>query len=166
MVSLLLFVRSFIGSLSKDDGYGYDKATKQEYYWLKKEKYSCCTCSTNFRAFLRRTPQNNDVTSPNFRFWRQREHITMNHSWFSIFTLKPFVPFSYRIVHPYCTRWKRRNNRQLLAIVISYILEWRFRWLCRCLCLTSLVTPSLSWLQAVSLLLISAKRGIVRDTRM
>ena len=41
-------------------------------YWLKKEKYSCCTCSTNFRAFLCRTPQNN-VKSPNFKFAYKNE---------------------------------------------------------------------------------------------
>ena len=57
-----------IGSFSKDDGYGYGNATKQEYYWLKKEKCSCCACNTNFGAFLCRTPQNNNVKSPNFRF--------------------------------------------------------------------------------------------------
>ena len=27
-----------LGSLSKDDGYGNDNVTKQEYHWLKKEK--------------------------------------------------------------------------------------------------------------------------------
>ena len=42
------------------------------YYCSRKEKYSCCTCITNFRALLFRTPE------------------TMNHS-FSVFTLKPFV---------------------------------------------------------------------------
>ena len=57
-----------LGSFSKDDGYGYGNVTKQEYYWLKKEKCSSCTCNTNFRAFLCRTPQNNNVKSPNFRF--------------------------------------------------------------------------------------------------
>ena len=78
-------------SFSKDDGYGYGNATKQEYYWLQKEKCSCCTCNTNFRAFLCRTPQNNNVKSPNIRFWRQREHLKMKKS-FSVLTLKPFVP--------------------------------------------------------------------------
>ena len=84
-------MKDTLGSFSKDDGYGYGNATKQEYYWLKKEKCSCCTCNTNFRAFRCRTPQNNNVKSPNFRFWRQREHITMEKS-FSVLTLKPFAP--------------------------------------------------------------------------
>ena len=81
--------------LSKDD-------TKQDYYWLKEEKYTCCSCNTNFRAFLYRTSQNNDVKSPNFRYLRQREHITMKQS-FSVLTLRPFVP-SYSIIRPYCSR--------------------------------------------------------------
>ena len=80
-----------LGSLSKDDGYGYGNATKQEYYWLKEDKYTCCTCNTHFRAFFCRTPQNNNLKSPNFRFLRQREHKTMNQS-FSVLTLRPFVP--------------------------------------------------------------------------
>ena len=62
--ALLLVRQHRIRSSSKDDGYG----TKQEYYRLKKEKCSCCTCNTNFRAFLCRTPQNNNEKSPNFRF--------------------------------------------------------------------------------------------------
>ena len=65
---LYLLPRPIIGSLSKDDAYNYGNASKQEYYWLKEEKYTCCTCNTNFRAFLCRTPQNNNVKSPNFRF--------------------------------------------------------------------------------------------------
>ena len=49
-----------IESLSKDDGYGYGKVTKQEYYWLKKKKYSCCTCNTNFRPYS--TKQRREIT--------------------------------------------------------------------------------------------------------
>ena len=55
-------VSSFAGAFRYDDG--NSNGTKLEYYWLKKEKYSCCRCTTNFCAFLCRTPQNNDVTSP------------------------------------------------------------------------------------------------------
>lgn len=113
---LYLLPRPIIGSLSKDDAYGYGNASKQEYYWLKEEKYTCCTCNTNFRAFLCRTPQNNNVKSPNFRFWEQREHITMKQS-FSVLMLKPFVPIQLqrRWLGLYCTRWTRRNNREILA---------------------------------------------------
>ena len=91
--------RDKIGSLNKDAGYGYGNATKQECYWLKKEKYSCCTCNTNFRAFFCRTSQNNNVKSPNFRFWRQRKNITIKKS-FSVLTLKPFVPIQLRDSSP------------------------------------------------------------------
>ena len=56
----------------------------------KEEKYSCYTCSTYFRALLCRTPQSNNLKSPNFRFWQHREHITINDS-FSISTSKPFA---------------------------------------------------------------------------
>ena len=37
------------------------------------------------------TTQNNNVESPNCRFWRQHEHTITNYSFF-FFTLKPFVP--------------------------------------------------------------------------
>ena len=52
----------------KYDGYDNDNATKQEYDWLREEKCLCSMCSMNFSAFLCRTPQNNNVKSPNFRF--------------------------------------------------------------------------------------------------
>ena len=113
---LYLLPRPIIGSLSKDDAHSYGNASKQEYYWLKEEKYTCCTCNTNFRAFLCRTPQNNNVKSPNFRFWEQREHITMKQS-FSVLMLKPFVPIQLqrRWLGLYFTRWTRQNNREILA---------------------------------------------------
>ena len=44
---------------------------------------------------------------------------------FSVLTLRPFVP-SYSIIRLYCTRWTRESNREILAIALSYILEWRF----------------------------------------
>ena len=57
-----------LGSLSKDDGcYGYGYATKQEYHWLKR-KNNRVHVQHEFLAFLCRTPQNNNVKSPNFRF--------------------------------------------------------------------------------------------------
>ena len=53
---------SRIGSLSKDDGYGYGNAKKPEYDWLKKEKYTCCLraaraarISVHFSAALDKT---------------------------------------------------------------------------------------------------------------
>ena len=50
------------GSLSNNDGYGNEIATKQEYNWLKDGKYSCCTRGTHFSACLGRTPQNNNIS--------------------------------------------------------------------------------------------------------
>ena len=85
--------------LSKDD-------TKQDYYWLKEEKYTCCSCNTNFRAFLYRTSQNNDVKSPNFRYLRQHEHITMKQS----FSVSAFLPVLYKV------------NCEILAIAI--VIFW------------------------------------------
>ena len=110
------------GILSKDDGYGYGNATKKEYDWLKKEKYSCCTCSTNFRAFLCRTPKNINVKSPNFRFWRQREHITMKRSFF-VLTLKPFVSIQLQDSSPVLYKANKTEYCDILAIAISFILD-------------------------------------------
>ena len=152
---------------------------------VKKEKI--IKKSVHFCRFA----QNSNVKSPNFRFWRQREHLTINH-WSSIFTLKPFVviqlqdssPILYKVNKSLAKRlqhfnatscvrlatllryvacvWPvrsthvatscskvarccvemlrafgqalRRNNREILAIALSYILKRRFRCRCRCYC--------------------------------
>ena len=47
-----------IGSLSNDDGYGKDKATKQEYHWLKMEKNHAARAariSVHFFAVVHKT---------------------------------------------------------------------------------------------------------------
>ena len=93
------------------DGYGNDNATISLHQFP--------------RISLPYTPQNNNVKSPNFRFWRQHYNITMNHS-FSISTKNRSYPSSYRIVLPYCTRGTIRSNREILAL--RCILEWRFRF--------------------------------------
>ena len=45
--------------LSKDEGYGNDNATKQEYDWLKMKKYNTCPRGMHFSSFLCRSVQNN-----------------------------------------------------------------------------------------------------------
>ena len=90
--------------------------------------------------FFCRTPQNNNAKSPNFRFRRQRKHITMNYS-FSIFTLKPFIPIRlqdsslvlYKVIN-----LTKRNDCEIHVIALWYILEWRFR--CRRPCLNALLS--------------------------
>ena len=75
-----------IGSLRFYDGDGHNNATKQWYYWLKEHKKSWGTCSTDFSKYVCGPLYNDDVKSPDLRFWRQREHATKNLS-FSIYTL-------------------------------------------------------------------------------
>ena len=63
---------------------GRQRERHQTTIWLVKrgKKFSCCTL------------HNNDVKSPNLRFWRQRERTNATLS-FSIFTLKPLVPIYF-----------------------------------------------------------------------
>ena len=72
-----------VGSLRNNDGDGNNNVAKQWYHWLKNHKQSCCTCSTDFSKYFWGPLHNNDVKSPNSRFWRQREHATVNLSFLS-----------------------------------------------------------------------------------
>ena len=110
-----------IGSLSTDDL--YDNDTKQEYDWLKKEKYSCCRCSTNFRPsfFAVLHKQQREiiklyVLTPTTWAYNNEPLNLRNHS----------NPSSYGIVRQYCNSWTRTNNREMLATALSCTLECRF----------------------------------------
>ena len=50
------------------------------YDWLNEERWSCCTCSTHFSAFLWRNLSNDDVKFWNLRFWWQLEPVAVNLS--------------------------------------------------------------------------------------
>ena len=90
--------------------------------WLvKKGKTIVLHVQHEFPHIFCRTPQNKNEKSPDFRFWRQREHITMKSN------------FQF---WPVLTRWTRRNNRE---IALSYILDWRFRCRSSRVCLNSLI---------------------------
>ena len=85
------FTKLPIRSLSKDDGNGNDDARKQWSDWLNEETLSCCTCGTRFSTILWRSLSNDNVKFPNLKFYRQREHATVNLS-FSIFTSTVLLP--------------------------------------------------------------------------
>ena len=139
-----LCLSSLLGSLSKDDGcvYGYGKRQRQRHeariLLVERGKVHVLPVKHEFPCISLPYSTNNNVKSPNLRFLRQHEHITMKQSFF-VLTSRPFVPFSYNIIRLHCTRWTRRNNCEILAIALSYILDWRFRCSSRRLCLNSLV---------------------------
>ena len=83
------------GSLRKDDGNGNDDARKQWSDWFNEEKYSCCTCGTHFTTILWRSLPNDNVKFRNLRFYRQREHSTVNLS-FSLLTSTALLPVHLR----------------------------------------------------------------------
>ena len=67
-------------------------ASNQEYYWLKMEIKSTSTCSTNFRAFLCRTPQKKTTWNRQILGFDDNVRVqqSFNHS-FTIWTVRPFV---------------------------------------------------------------------------
>ena len=74
--------------------------TKARILFVKKRK-KLCTCCTHLSAFLCRTTQNDNVISPNLRFWRQRERATRKSSFLYLYfkTVRPH-PVTAGVVCP------------------------------------------------------------------
>ena len=69
---------------------------------------------------------NNNVKSPNLRFLRQHEHITMKQS-FSVLTLKPFVPI--QLQHNSAVLYKVNKREKLRNTCNSAKLYFGLRFL-------------------------------------
>lgn len=51
---------------------------------------------------------------------------------FSIFTVQPFAPIQLQDSSPIMYNVNKMSNSEILTTELRSILEWRFRWRCRC----------------------------------
>ena len=83
----LLLLQKELGNFKIYDAVVNENAIKQEYHWLKEEKYACCTCGTHFSARYS-AQQRRERT--NFQVLTTTRTYKLEFS-FPIFALKPLM---------------------------------------------------------------------------